>query len=358
LQSRERELRLQAYEVQVDPGENYLFGLVGRTSKMRALFGLIKRVAPSQSKLLIQGESGTGKELVARAVHRLSLPAQNHSNPFVALNCASLPESLIESELFGHTQGAFTHAHSERRGLIEEAHGGTLFLDEIGELPLHLQAKLLRVIQEGEVRRLGANKPIKLQVRFIAATLKDLALEVKEGRFRSDLYYRLNVITLELPPLRDRLEDIPLLINHLMGRICKRLQRSIPRIHPEVLSILKQYQWPGNVRELENAIEHALILSDENQIHVQSLPHVLQEEGNSSSDLSKEGAKLFFEYLQTYRAEDDLSIKRLTQALEESLIREALTRTGGVKTQAAKMLEISTKTLLYKLRDYQIDLEN
>ena len=359
LRERARELRLYALEAESTLREDQLCGLVGRTPKMSALFDLIRRVAPSQSKLLIQGESGTGKELVARALHQLSLPEdQVRHAPFVALNCASLPESLIESELFGHTQGAFTHAHNARRGLIEEAHGGTLFLDEIGELPLHLQAKLLRVIQESEVRRLGANQPIKLKVRFIAATLKDLAHEVKEGRFRGDLYYRLNVITLELPPLRERLEDIPLLVHHLMTRICQRQQRAIPKIHADVLTIFKRYSWPGNVRELENALEHALILSEEDQIHVHSLPHVLQTEAGSFGDLSRQGAKLFFEYIQTHRDADHLSIKRLTQALEESLIREALSRTGGVKTQAAKMLEISTKTLLYKLRDYQIDLDD
>ena len=358
LRERQREQRLSVFESHITPHEDQLCGLVGRTPKMRALFDLIRRVAPSQSKLLIQGESGTGKELVARALHQLSLTEEEQKTaPFVALNCASLPESLIESELFGHTQGAFTHAHSARRGLIEEAHGGTLFLDEIGELPLHLQAKLLRVIQESEVRRLGANQPTKLRVRFIAATLKDLAREVQEGRFRGDLYYRLNVITLELPPLRERLEDIPLLVRHLMTRICHRQRRFAPRIHPDVLSIFKEYTWPGNVRELENAIEHALILSDEDQIHVHSLPHVLQTDASSSGELNEEGKKLFFEYIQTHREADQLSIKRLTQALEESLIREALSRTGGVKTQAAKMLEISTKTLLYKLRDYQIDLD-
>lgn len=362
IRERDRQRRLHEAETRLLGHEEQLEGLVGSSPRMRELFRLIKRVAPTQSKLLIQGESGTGKELVARAVHQLSQPlgqALSTSAPFVALNCASLPESLIESELFGHTQGAFTHAQSARRGLIEEADGGTLFLDEIGELPFHLQAKLLRVIQEGEVRRLGSNQTKQVNVRFVAATLKDLALEVEEGRFRADLYYRLNVITLQLPPLRDRLDDVPLLVNQLLTRLCARMKRQTPRLRPEVLDALKRHSWPGNVRELENALEHALILTEhDEEIKLESLPQVLRARASSHSDTELRSAAELVKLISLETEGESLSLKRFTRPLEEILIREALSRSNGVKTQAAKVLEISAKTLLYKIREYQIDFED
>lgn len=354
LEERAVRIRLRNLETLSLEHEDQLGGLVGRTPEMKSLFQLIRRVAPSQSKLLITGESGTGKELVARVIHQLS---GHPESPFIALNCAALPEHLIESELFGHVKGAFTHAQKDRRGLIEEANGGTLFLDEIGELPLALQAKLLRVLQEGEVRRVGSNEARQLTVRFIAATLKDLDHEVQVGRFRRDLYYRLNVIPIEIPPLRQRLSDIPALVTVSIKRLAKRLEIDPPQISQQVLSLFQGYDWPGNVREMENALEHAMVLCDRKTIEIQDLPRALHSIRQRDDDSSVSSPPKLLSHPQSIRDLDDLSIKRHTQVLEQSLILEALRRAEGIKTQAAKSLEISTKTLLYKLRDFQIDHE-
>lgn len=318
--------------------QTYLFEkMIGKSDRMQSIFQLIRRVAQSNSTILIQGESGTGKELVARAIHQQS---QCKVDTFIAINCAAIPPTLLESELFGHAKGAFTHANQLRKGLFEEANGGTIFLDEIGEIPLYLQAKLLRVIQEREVRRIGENTKISIDVRVIAATLKELSQEVKAGKFREDLFYRLNVIPVNLPALRERSEDIPLLVEHLLQRTCKRLSIPRPHVHPLLLEVMCEYNWPGNVRELENAIEHAVVLSNQRELHMSDLPRHINK-------------NIPFSIMQ--EMEQDLSIKRNTQRLEDRLIRMALKKTQGIKSQAAQILEISTKTLLYKLKDYHIN---
>jgi DNA-binding NtrC family response regulator len=248
----------------------------------------------------------------------------------------------MESELFGHEQGAFTHAHATRKGLFEEASGGTLFLDEVAELPVQLQVKLLRTLQEREVRRVGSNQSVRVDVRVIAATLRDLEEEVQAGRFRSDLYFRLNVIPVQAPPLSARAEDIPLLADLFLRRAGARAGRPRMRFSPEALDALTRYRWPGNVRELENAIEHAVVLSTDEVITPGDLPLSRMQSPSPSSAT--------FELI-------DLSIKRNTQRLEDLLIRRALSEAGGVKSHAAQTLEISTKTLLYKMRDYGISGE-
>ncbi len=333
---RERRLAARVSAFGGDGEGESLQGMVGRSASMRALFQLIERVAPTHSTVMISGQSGTGKELIARAIHALS--PRRHA-PFVAVNCAAIPEGLIESELFGHEQGAFTSAHAARKGLFEEASGGTVFLDEVGELPTQLQVKLLRALQEREVRRVGSNQSVKVDVRVIAATLKDLDEEVQAGRFRSDLYFRLNVIPVQAPPLSARREDIPLLADLFIKRASARASRARPRLTPEALEVLTRYRWPGNVRELENVIEYAVVLSHGEQITPESLP-LARLQPNPSSSHSLELVSL--------------SIKHNTQRLEDILIRRALAEAGGVKSQAAQILEISTKTLLYKMKDYGI----
>ncbi|MGZ3452010.1 MAG: sigma-54 interaction domain-containing protein, partial [Polyangiales bacterium] len=278
----------------------------------------------------------TGKELAAKELHRLS---PRREAPFVVVNAAALPENLIESELFGHKKGAFTDATSDRRGLFEEANGGTLFLDEIGELPLALQVKLLRVLQEETIRRLGDVKDSKIDVRIIAATHRDLQAEVKAGRFREDLFYRLNVLPLVIPPLRDRKEDIPLLIDHFIARNNTRLGTSIRGLDAEARKALIDYSWPGNVRELENTIERAMVLADSGSLHVQDLPERVREARDP---------------VQMQLASGELSIKKTTRIIEEVLIRRALQKTKGNRTRAAEILEISHRALLYKLKDYKI----
>jgi two-component system response regulator AtoC len=336
---RERRLVARASAFGGDLDGESLQGMVGRSASMRAVFQLIERVAPTQSTVMITGQSGTGKELIARAIHALS--PRRHA-PFVAVNCAAIPEGLIESELFGHEQGAFTHAHAARKGLFEEASGGTLFLDEVAELPVQLQVKLLRTLQEREVKRVGSNHSVKVDVRVIAATLRDLEEEVHAGRFRSDLYFRLNVIPVQAPPLSARAEDIPLLADLFLRRAGARAGRPRLRLSPEALDALTRYRWPGNVRELENAIEHAVVLSTDELITPSALPLSRMQSPSPSAET--------FELI-------DMSIKRNTQRLEDLLIRRALTETNGVKAHAAQVLEISTKTLLYKMKDYGIITE-
>jgi two-component system response regulator AtoC len=280
------------------------------------------------------GESGTGKEVVARTIHESSPRAER---PFVAVNCGAIPAALIESELFGHVKGAFTDARTGRRGLFEEADGGTLLLDEVGELPLPLQVSLLRVLQENEIRRVGDSRPIKVDVRVLAATNRNLLEAVGKGAFREDLYYRLNVVALQLPPLRERPEEIAPLAERFLARHAARLGRGHKPLSPEALQLLRGWRWPGNVRELENALERALVLSEGDEIEPEALPELLQELPLVPS------------------SGGDLSVKRAQRVLEEDLIRRALERTGGNRTKAAELLELSPRALLYKIRDYRID---
>ncbi|MFW6051854.1 MAG: sigma-54-dependent transcriptional regulator [Myxococcota bacterium] len=314
--------------------EHQLGEMLGKSDAMRKVFRTIEKVAQYSTTVLVQGESGTGKELVARALHRNGPRA---GKPFVAINCGAIPDTLLESELFGHKRGAFTDAHSDKRGLFEEADGGTLFLDEIGELPLQLQVSLLRVLQEGTVRPLGATRDRQVDVRVVAATVRDLKREVEEGRFREDLYYRLNVLQVAVPPLRDRREDIPLLIEHFVERNNGRLGTAIRGVDPQARKLLLDYRWPGNVRELENVIERAVVLADGDLIGPDDLPERLREPVDS---------------VEATLASGELSIKKTSRYIEEQLIKKALERTKGNRTQAAKLLEISHRALLYKIKDY------
>jgi two-component system response regulator AtoC len=329
-----KENRLLRKEVE----KEYSFeNIVSKNEKMQKIFEVIRRVAPYKSTVLITGESGTGKELVARALHYNS---DRSKNPFVPVNCGAIPENLLESELFGHAKGAFTDAIRTKRGLFEEADGGTLFLDEIGELPAQLQVKLLRVLQEGEIRRIGESKPIQVDTRIVAATVKDLTKEVNEGRFRDDLYYRLHVLPIHIPPLRERKEDIPLLISHFIKKYSQSMNKNVIEADPKALETLMNYKWHGNVRELENTIERAIVLTDRNNIELENLPLEIQEfqEEVPLSTLS----------------EEEYSIKKASKFLETNLIKKALKKTKGNHTHAARLLEISHRALLYKIKEYGI----
>ncbi|RLA95318.1 MAG: sigma-54-dependent Fis family transcriptional regulator, partial [Deltaproteobacteria bacterium] len=319
--------------------EEHRFGnIIARSLKMKKIFDTIEKVSGYKTTVLIMGESGTGKELLARAIHYNSLRAER---PFIAINCGAIPENLLESELFGYRKGAFTDAVRTKKGLFEEANGGTLFLDEVGELPLLLQVKLLRALQEEEIRRIGDNQPIKIDVRIVAATVHDLAKKVKEGTFRSDLYYRLNVLSINLPPLRERREDIPLLIDHFLRKFNEKLGTKIEKISSEAYKLLLNHNWPGNVRELENIIERAIILSSNNIITEDALPPEIKIRNLPEKDLSSYSS-------------DDLSLKKASRLLEIDLIKKALKVSKGNHTKAAKILEISHRALLYKLKEYNL----
>ena len=308
--------------------------IIARSDAMRLVFRTVQKVADYKSTVLLAGESGTGKEMVARELHRNSSRADK---PFITVNCGAIPEHLLESELFGHVKGAFTDASKDKNGLFIEADGGTLFLDEIGDMPLPLQVKILRVLQEGEVRRVGEARPRAVDVRVVAASVHRLGELVKSGAFREDLYYRLNVLELELPPLRDRPEDIPLLVEHFIVRHNEVMNTGVTGVSPRAMDMLMQYAWPGNVRELENVVERALVLSESNLIEVEALPSVIRD--------SRDALRAIFD-------SDELSIKKATRAIEIVLIRRALEHTGGNRTAAAKCLELSHRALLYKIKDY------
>jgi two-component system response regulator AtoC len=310
--------------------------ILAKSQKMQDIFRTISKIAEYKTTVLVAGESGVGKELVARAIHHRS---SRRGGPFVAVNCGAIPENLLESELFGHKKGAFTDAVHDRRGLFEEADGGSLFLDEIGELPLALQVKLLRVLEDEKIRRVGDTRDLKVDVRIITATHRDLTAETKAGRFREDLFYRLNVLPIQVPPLRERREDIPLLIDHFVARNNSRLGTSIRGLDTESRRLLFEYAWPGNVRELENTIERAMVLAEGDQIVAQDLPDRLREARDP---------------VQMQLASGELSVKKTMRIIEEILIRRALQKTKGNRTRAAEVLEISHRALLYKIKDYQI----
>lgn len=320
---------------EVAAGQFSYGGILSRNSRMQDIFTQIRKVADLKTAILILGESGTGKELVARAVHN---NGQRSQKPFVAVNCGAIPENLLESELFGHIRGAFTDASSDRSGLFEQADGGTLFLDEVGEMPVALQVKLLRVLQEGEIRRVGGAVSKKVDVRVISATSRNLSADVGCGRFREDLYFRLNVFCLQLPPLRERVEDIPLLVEHFMKQLGYSAGNQILHIDPDAMRTLMAHRWPGNVRELKNVLERAGILCDAGRITSACLPSAI---------------RLLDEH---YIASDEnLSIKKAEETIERELIRKAFAKTGGNRTQAAKILEISHRSLLYKIKEYGIE---
>jgi two-component system response regulator AtoC len=313
--------------------------MVGRSEAMQELLRQIRKVAPQKTTVLLAGESGTGKELVARALHEQSSRA---AFPFVAVNCGAIPAELIESELFGHVKGAFTDASRTKKGLAEEADGGTLFLDEIGELPLALQPKLLRFLEDEEVRPLGDVRSRKVDVRVVAATARDLRRAVAAGQFREDLLYRLDVVAVRLPPLRERRDDVEALAAHFLGRYA-RLRPELPamRLSDEARDALLAHRWPGNVRELEHALERAVVLADGPVIREEDLPDPVRAPAPVPASPADAGA-------------GDLSVKRATRALEERLIRAALERTGGNRTRAAELLDLSYRALLYKIKDYGI----
>ncbi len=336
-EERER-LRKENEILRKEVKKTYSFqNIVSKNPKMQEIFEVIRKVAQYKSTILIMGESGTGKELIARALHYNSGRSQN---PFVPINCGAIPENLLESELFGHIKGAFTDAIRTKKGLFEEAHGGTLFLDEIGELPVQLQVKLLRVLQDGEIRRVGESRSIQIDVRIVAATAKDLAKEVSEGRFREDLFYRLNVFPIHVPPLRERREDIPLLVSHFIKKYSQSLNKEVGGIGPGALQALMSYPWFGNVRELENAIERAVVLTDGKQIESEGFSSEIRDFKEKSHSSSM--------------AEEEYSIKKSSKILETNLIRKALRRTKGNHTHAARLLEISHRALLYKIKEYGI----
>ncbi|MBC6930117.1 MAG: sigma-54-dependent Fis family transcriptional regulator [Candidatus Jettenia sp.] len=311
--------------------DRYKFSeLVGSTSQMQQIFHMIEDVAPSTASILILGETGTGKELVANAIHYQS---DRSARPFIALHCAALSEGVLESELFGHEKGAFTGAIQTRKGRFEMADGGTLFLDEVGEMSLKVQVKLLRVLEKGEFERVGGEKTLKVDVRFIAATNRHLEREVSEGRFREDLFYRLNVITINLPPLRERRDDIPILSNFFVIKYTKKYKKEIKGFTPEAMDALCAYHWPGNVRELENVIERAIVLCKKNTLSVDHLP------GNVIPN------------------KDDISVIKIPLGIslkeaEKEIIQKTLLMAQGSKKEAAKILGISHRKIEYKVKEW------
>jgi len=311
--------------------------IVARSEAMANVFDLVRKVSDHKTTVLITGESGTGKELIARAIHMSSPRA---SGPMVPINCGGIPENLLESELFGYRKGAFTDAVKDKTGYFEEADQGTLFLDEMGDLPLPLQVKLLRALQEGEITPLGGVSPKKIDVRVIAATSKDIKKEVEAGKFREDLYYRINVMPIHLPPLRERRGDIPLLFGYFIDMFNKKLKKNVEGLSSKALPMLMAYSWPGNVRELENVTERAVLLAQGRWITPEDLPQHISSGGV---------------YPSSAEPLDTLSLKKAGKNLERELIRRALALTGGNRSQAARILEVSRPMLLSKIKEYGLE---
>ena len=317
--------------------------MIGASTGMRSVFALIDRIKNAEATVLITGETGTGKELVARALHFSSC---RKDGPFVPVHCAAIPNELLESELFGHEKGAFTGAGQQRIGMFEAAHGGTLFLDEIGEMPLAMQSKLLRAIQEHEIRRVGSQQTIHVNVRMVCATNRDLEAEVKKGAFREDLFYRINVVPVKLPALRERREDIPTLVLHFAQRFARELNRPTPQFTPQAMERFIHYEWPGNVRELEHALERLMIICDAELIDVAHLPPLI-----ATAEVTSAGTLPVTE-LTT----DELDLPKLTAHIERQAIEKALQRSGGVLTEAAEMLHVTRRILRYKMDQLGIKL--
>lgn len=334
LVNEQEELRAENHRLRMQQREEQLDGFVTNASTMHNVVTQLTKVADYKSTVLLLGESGTGKELLARALHTRS----GRAGVFVPINCGAIPEMLLESELFGHVKGAFTDASRDKIGLAKEAHDGTLFLDEIAELPLALQVKLLRFLQEGEIRPVGATQSSAVDVRVVAATSRNLSKMVDKGSFREDLYYRLNVIQIDVPPLRERKEDIPRLVDHFLRLYAKPCGHENPKMTRDAMQAMMDYPWPGNVRELENVVERTLVLMDSDLIDRGALP----EHFHPSGTTNPKGLP------------DTLSIKVASRALEIQLIEQALAKTNGNRTHAAKILEISHRALLYKIKNYGI----
>lgn len=321
-----------------DLKEKYKFdNMIGKSRLMQEIYLLIDKVAGTDSTVLVTGESGTGKEMAARAIHSLS---RRKDKPFVTINCAALPENLLESELFGHTKGSFTGAISDKKGMFEVAHKGTLFLDEIGEMSPWTQVKLLRALQERKIRRVGGTEEIQVDVRVIAATNQDLKKRIEEGKFREDLYYRLNVISFEMPPLRSRVEDIPLLTHHFLQKYCQQMGKKMKRLAPEVVGIFEQYPWPGNIRELENVIERIVAIEDRETITPACLPPEMLGMVKREEKMVELGPGF-----DLNRHLDDLAKKYIIKALEKS---------GGRMKKAAPLLGVSYRTLRYLIDKYDL----
>jgi len=320
-----------------------LDNIIGQSPNMRAIFDMIQTVAPQTSRVLITGESGTGKELVARAIHENSVRAQS---PFITINCGAFPETLLESELFGYMKGAFTGANENRQGLFQAAHGGTLFMDEIGNMSLTMQVKLYRVLQEGKVRPIGSTEESDVDVRIIAATNKEFEKEIAEGRFREDLYYRLSVIPIQVPPLRERRDDIPLLARHFLERFCKTMEKPIEGISPEAMTRLESYDWPGNVRELENTMERAVALETGREISLKVLPDRIA--GYSGSSIgAPDGQAAGFPV-------DGLDFEKEIAAAERRYLHAALEKAGGVRTRASELLKISYRSFRHYAKKHNL----
>jgi transcriptional regulator with GAF, ATPase, and Fis domain len=328
-----------------EPGSNIL----GESTAMRQVCSMISKVASNDSTVILYGESGTGKELAARAIHRIS---SRREAPFVAINCAAIPEDLLESELFGHEKGAFTGAGMQKKGQVELASGGTLFLDEIGELALTAQAKLLRVLQEREITRIGGSRPVRVDVRFLAATNRDLAAAVKAGTFRQDLYYRLNVISILLPPLRERHDDILLVANYFVSKFSAKCNRQVLGISPEAESLLLRHDWPGNIRELENAIERAVVLGSSEFILPEDLPACLLE----AIHPSEKGAAMNPIHMDVtpFLPPAGVAYQSAVVELKKELIIKAVREAGGRYTEAAKSLRVSPNYLHRLIRNLNI----
>jgi len=310
-------------------------GIIGESGQMLEVISLVQRIAPSEATVLIRGESGTGKELIAKAIHYAS---RRVARPLVRVNCAALPENLLQSELFGHEKGAFTGAVAARKGRFELADGGTLFLDEIGDLPLHLQAKLLRVLQEREFERVGSSQTVKVNVRVLSATNRALETMIKSGQFREELYYRLNVVTLLLPPLRERRQDLPALMEHFLKHFAAKNSKTIRGFSQEARQALLRYDYPGNVREIENLIERAVVLTRDDVVGRGDLPLTLEETEE--------------------RTEQETQLTAALEGLERRMIKDALARTGGIQTRAAEFLGITERALRYKLKKYGLQGED
>lgn len=313
--------------------------MIGESAGMRNVYTLARKVATYNTTVLVTGESGTGKELVARGIHKYS---DRNKKPFIAVNCGSIPENLLESELFGHVKGAFTGADKAKKGLFDEADGSTLFLDEIGELPLTMQVKLLRVLQEQEVRAVGASQSKSVDVRVIAATARDLQTQVAQGKFREDLYYRLNVLQILIPPLRERKEDIPILCHHFVKKFNSRFDVNVKAVSSGAMEVILNYSWPGNVRELENVIQRGMVLTRTNMIEREQLPEILG---------SVRQGRRFDDKLATA---EGLSLKVAQKTMEAKLIAKAMLQFHGNKSKAANALQISYPSMLSKLKEYGI----
>ena len=335
-EERER-LKEENRRLKEELGREFSFAnIISRNPAMQVIFELVRKLCDFKTTVLITGESGTGKELIARAIH---FEGVRKSAPFVAVNCAAIPENLLESELFGHVRGAFTDASSDKAGLFEQADRGTLFLDEVGEMPLSLQVKLLRVLQDEEIKRVGGTASKKVDVRVVSATSRNLEEDVASGRFREDLFFRLNVFTITIPPLRERSDDIPLLAGHFLSRFSARFGKSVAGVSAEAMKLLTSYSWPGNVRELENILERGVLLSEGDTLSAAVLPPKLT--GGAAG--------------QTFQLPETLSIRQAGEAMERELIARALESTGGNRTHAARLLEISLRALIYKIKEYGLE---